>query len=197
MMHQHTYKRLTAGKFSSGHRQRSKDSKKSERILSNEQASEGRVQPRNPMINNYLTQTLQQQKAAGGVIHNQPRAGNASFRSIRSISQRGSVGATAGVAACMKPRTNSRNVTSGSGIVASASAYASEPERPATSRVHVRPSQQSTLGCVTARAEQASASVIGPKILSQSKTQSLITIQYPKAPDVLLTEGNMMPSSIQ
>ena len=53
------------------------------------------------------------------------------------------------------------------------------------------------MGYVTARAEQASASVIGPKILSQSKTQNLITIQYPKAPDVLLTEGNMMPSSIQ
>lgn len=52
------------------------------------------------------------------------------------------------------------------------------------------------MGYETARPEQA-ASVIGPKILSQSKTQSIITLQQPKAPDVLLTEGNMAPSLIQ
>lgn len=95
-------------------------------MLSNDQTSESRGQPRNPLVNNYLTQTLRhQQNSARGVLHNQPRAGNVSFRGIRSISQRGSTGTAAGVTTCVKSRSNSRNVTSGSGIVAGGSANAS------------------------------------------------------------------------
>ena len=55
-------------------------------ILSDEQTSEQRGQTGNSMVQKYFTKTLHQQSATRVVIHNQPKAGNASFRGVRSIS---------------------------------------------------------------------------------------------------------------
>ena len=116
---------------------------------------------------------------------------------MRPTSHRGSVGPTGGAAASMKAKSNLRNVASGSGFVASATTVAAfvQHTRPATARENARPAPQSSMGHSTARPEQATTSTIGLKMLSQSKTQQIISINKPKGPDILLTEASIVPSS--
>lgn len=121
-------KRLTAGRF-----QRQKDVSESNegRMQSTGEASE---RAKMAVMQNYVSHEIVKEKKAG-VAHNQPRQGNVSFRGIRSISQRGSIGAVSQG----NPKKGSRNVAAGHGAATSFST-AGKPttERPATSRMSAR-----------------------------------------------------------